>query len=135
MISRAGGVKSIAGDVILRRKDKHGQRVFRYPAHDLVSGKLDGSRISVYNNDEIYVDDAPLYYLYGFVNKAGEYPLIRTITVQQALATGGGIAPLGSDWRLRIKRRQDDGTTMEIPASLDDIVQPNDTIIVNERIF
>jgi len=135
VLSRAGGLKEGAGDVIVRRKGKHGQQVLRYPSRALVTGKLDGSRIAIYNNDEIYVDEAPFFYLYGFVNRTGQYPLLRTMTVQQALATGGGVGPLGSDWRIRIKRRQEDGTMMEIPASLDDLVQPNDTIVVNERIF
>lgn len=135
LLSRAGGVKETSGDVILRRHGKHGQQVFRYSSRALVTGKLDGSRIPIHNNDEIYVDEVPFYYLYGFVNRTGQYPLTRTMTVQQALATGGGVGPLGSDWRIRIKRRQGDGTMMEIPASLDDLVQPNDTIVVNERIF
>ena len=135
VLSRAGGLKEASGDVIVRRHGKGGQQVMRYPARALVTGKLDGSKIAIYNNDEIYVDEAPFYYLYGFVNRTGQYPLVRTMTVQQALATGGGVGPLGSDWRIRIKRRQEDGTMMEIPASLDDVVQPNDTIVVNERIF
>ncbi len=65
----------------------------------------------------------------------GEFPLIRPLTVQQALAIAGGVAPLGSEGRTFIKRKQADGQTMEVPASLDDQVQPNDTIVVNERIF
>jgi hypothetical protein len=36
---------------------------------------------------------------------------------------------------LWVKRKSADGQTMEVPASLDDEVQPSDTIIVNERIF
>ena len=44
-------------------------------------------------------------------------------------------AQLGTDWRLKIKRKAADGQTEEVPASLDDQVQPNDTIIVNERLF
>jgi protein involved in polysaccharide export with SLBB domain len=76
-----------------------------------------------------------VYYLYGYVIKPGEYPLMRTLTVQQALAAGGGIAPLGSEWRIQIKRRTPDGKVMEKSASLDDEVLPNDTIVVNERLF
>lgn len=49
--------------------------------------------------------EAGVYFLYGYVNKPGQYPLLRQLTVQQAIAAGGGIAPLGSDWRIQIKRR------------------------------
>jgi polysaccharide biosynthesis/export protein len=79
--------------------------------------------------------EAGVYYLYGYVNKPGQYPLTRQLSVQQALAAGGGISPLGSDWRIQIKRRMPDGKIMERPATLDDEVQPNDTVVVNERLF
>ena len=36
---------------------------------------------------------------------------------------------------MKIKRKQADGQTEEVPASLDDEVEPDDTIIVNERLF
>ena len=60
---------------------------------------------------------------------------MRQMSVQQALSAGGGIAPLGSDWRLQIKRKMPNGQTMEKSATLDEEVLPNDTIVVNERIF
>jgi polysaccharide biosynthesis/export protein len=61
--------------------------------------------------------------------------LTRPLTVQEAIAIGGGLSPLGSDWRIRIKRKAANGQTMEVPASLDDQVQGGDIIVVNERIF
>jgi protein involved in polysaccharide export with SLBB domain len=79
--------------------------------------------------------EAGVYYLYGYVNKPGQYPLLRQLTVQQAIAAGGGIAPLGSEWRIQLKRRMPDGTVKEKDAKLDDDVQANDTVVVNERIF
>ena len=79
--------------------------------------------------------DAGVYFLYGYVNRPGQYPLIRELTVQQALAAGGGIAPLGSEWFLQIKRRMPDGYVAVLSAHLDEVVEPNDTIIVNERLF
>jgi polysaccharide export outer membrane protein len=61
--------------------------------------------------------------------------LSRSLSVQQAIAAGGGVGPLGSDWRIEIRRRLPNGTVADQPASLDDEVQPNDTIVVNERLF
>jgi polysaccharide biosynthesis/export protein len=55
--------------------------------------------------------------------------------VRQAIALAGGVGPLGSDWwRLKI-RRTTNGVVEEITAGLDDYIIPNDTIVVNERIF
>jgi protein involved in polysaccharide export with SLBB domain len=79
--------------------------------------------------------EAGVYYLYGYVNRPGQYPLLRQMTVQQAIAAGGGIAPLGTEWRIQLKRRMPDGQLMERAAKLDDDVEPNDTVVVNERLF
>ena len=73
--------------------------------------------------------------LYGYVGHPGEFALTRPLTVQEAISIGGGLASLGSDWRIRIKRKAANGQTMEVPASLDDQVEAGDIIVVNERIF
>jgi len=36
---------------------------------------------------------------------------------------------------MKIKRKTANAETEEVPASLDDEVEPDDTIIVNERLF
>ena len=135
ILARAGGLKDTGATVVLQRQGPNGKVVKRYDGKDIVSGKVDGNHILVQNNDEIFVDLAPFYYVYGYVGKTGEFQLTRPLTVQQAIAIAGGLSQLGSDWRLKIKRRTADGQTEEVPASLDDQVQPNDTIIVNERLF
>jgi len=135
VLARAGGLRDTGATVVLQRAGPHGKIVRRFNGPDIVSGKVNGERIFVQNNDEIFVELVPFYYVYGYVGHTGEFPLIRPLTVEQAIAIAGGIAPLGTDWRMKIKRKAADGQTMEVPASLDDEVQPNDTIIVNERLF
>jgi len=135
LLARAGGVKESGGPVILRRNGPQGPVTLKYNARDLLTGKVNGDRILIRNNDEVYVDLVPFYYVYGYVGRTGEFPLVRPLTVQQAISIAGGLGPLGADWRVRIKRRQANGQTEEMPASLDDQVEPNDTIVVNERIF
>jgi len=135
VLSRAGGIREDAGasTVVVRRRGPEGARVFRFDAKSIESGE--SANFFLQNNDEVYVEQVAVYYLYGYVNKPGEYPMGRTFSVAQAIAAGGGVAPLGSDWRIEIKRRLPDGTVKDSSASLDDIVEPDDTIIVNERIF
>jgi len=41
--------------------------------------------------DTIFVQKAPLIYIYGEVQRAGAYPLAQNMTVMQALALGGGV--------------------------------------------
>ncbi len=135
ILARAGGLRDTGATVTLQRNGPQGKIVQHFNGPDILSGKVNGDRIVVQNNDEIFVEIAPFFYVYGYVGKTGEYPLVRPLSVQQAIAIAGGLAPLGSEWRMKIKRKSADGQTMEVPASLDDEVQPNDTIIVNERLF
>ena len=133
LLSRAGGVREagLGGTVTVRRRGT----VRKFDSTDVQAGRGPGADFRVANNDEIFVDLAPFYYLYGYVGRTGEFPLVRPLTVQQAISIGGGLALLGSDWRIRIKRKSGNGQTYEVPASLDDQVEAGDTIIVGERIF
>ena len=133
LLSRAGGLRDAAlgGTITLRR----GATIRKFESKDVQAGRGPGADFRIANNDEVFVDLAPFYYLYGYVNKTGEYPLLRPLTVEQAISIGGGLALLGSEWRIRIKRMSGNGQTYEVPASLDDQVEAGDTIIVSERIF
>ena len=134
LLSRAGGLRDAAlgGTVSVRRA---GGAVQKFDSKDIQAGLGPGASLRIANNDEVFVDLAPFYYIYGYVGHTGEFPLLRPITVQQAISIGGGLAVLGSEWRIKIKRKSGNGQTYEVPASLDDQVEAGDTIIVSERIF
>jgi polysaccharide export outer membrane protein len=133
LISRAGGLRDVAigGTITVRR----GATVRKFDSREVQAGHGPGANLQIANRDEIFVDLAPFFYLYGSVNLPGQFPLLRPITVQQALAIGGGLTPLGAQGRIRIKRKSGNGQTYEIPASFDDQVEAGDTIIVPRRIF
>ena len=135
LLSRAGGVRDVGvgGTITVRRA--HGAIVKTFDSKEVQAGRGPGATLLIANNDEIFVDLAPFYYIYGYVGKTGEFPLIRPLTVQEAISIGGGLAQLGSEWRIRIKRKAADGQTIDVPASLDDQVEGGDIIVVNERIF
>jgi polysaccharide export outer membrane protein len=121
--------------VVLRRRTPTGVSVQRFDVRSLLAGNPYEPNIVVQNSDDIYVEESSVYYLAGYVNKPGEYPLNRKLSVHQALVAGGGIADLGSVWGLQVKRRQQDGSFMAGPITLDDEVQPSDIIVVPERLF
>jgi polysaccharide biosynthesis/export protein len=131
-LARAGGLTKTAGTVVLRRRDGSVQR---YDVKAFLAGNPFERNVFVDNSDDIYVEEASVYYLAGYVNKPGEYPLTRKLSVHQAIVAGGGIADLGSVWGLQVKRRQRDGSFVAGPISLDDEVQPSDVIVVPERLF
>jgi polysaccharide export outer membrane protein len=85
--------------------------------------------------DTIFVQKAPLVYIYGEVQKAGAYPLARNMTVMQALAMGGGVTVRGTERGIKISRRTENGGVNRIDARLTDRVQPDDVIQVQESLF
>jgi polysaccharide export outer membrane protein len=134
ILARAGGIREDAGAATVVIHSGNGG-VRRIDAKELLAGRASfGPPLS--NNDTIYVEQGSIFYLYGYVNRPGEYPISRPgLTVRQAIAVGGGVAPLGSDWWRLLIRRRINGAIVEITPELDDLVEQNDTIIVNERVF
>src|SRR5215471_6304743 len=87
----------------------------------------DGDTISVPKADSVYVT--------GQVKNPNAYALQqKNTTVLQALSLAGGVTDRGSMSRIKIIRIVK-GDKKEIKAKLTDIVQPNDTIFVNDRLF
>lgn len=91
--------------------------------------------IRLENGDVIYVQRAPVFYIYGEVQRAGSYRLEQGMTVMQALSVGGGVTPRGTDRGLKIRRRGADGTLHTIDARLTDLVQADDVLYVRESWF
>jgi len=87
------------------------------------------------SGDTIYVEHAPVFYIYGEVIHAGAYPVKAGMTVMQAISIGGGITPRGSERRIKLRRLDTDGKTREYDASLVDVVKADDVIFVKESIF
>ena len=85
--------------------------------------------------DTIYVERAPVFYIYGEVTRSGAYPVSDHMTVMQAISVGGGITPRGSERRVKLRRTGADGKVVESDANLQDIVKADDVIFVKESIF
>src|SRR5262245_55310370 len=91
--------------------------------------------VRIENGDTIYVQRAPVFYIYGEVQRAGSYRLEPSMIVMQALSLGGGVTSRGTDRGLKIHRRQADGTVKRIDAQLTDSVLADDVIYVKESLF
>ena len=100
---------------------------------DLQIGKA-GLGIMLQAGDTVFVPKAQLIYISGMVRNAGSYVLDPGMTVQQALALAGGLNDRGSDRRITIARMVNNERVV-LKVKLTDIVQPNDTIEVGQRLF
>ena len=98
------------------------------------SGDL-SQNVEVESGDTIYVQRAPVFYIYGEVQRAGAYRLEPDMVVMHALSLGGGLTPRGTDRGLKINRRTPDGSVRKLDAKLTDRVQPDDVIYVGESLF
>lgn len=136
LLAAAGGVTPMGDDTLIVTGTRGGQpfrKVIDIPGLFLNSRGQDD--ILVQGGDTIFVNKAPVYYIYGEAQRPGPYRIERGMTVQQAVAQGGGPTPRGSLNRLRLTRVGPDGRQVETDAKLSDPVLPNDVIFVRESLF
>ena len=126
VLAAAGGVLPTGADMaIVMRNGKQQQIDVK---HKDAAFKLQGG-------DTVYIERAPVFYIYGEVTRSGAYRVEPNMTVMQAIAAGGGITPRGSDRRLKLRRAGADGKVVETDAKLSDPDKTDDVIYVKEALF
>lgn len=136
MLAAAGGVTPAGDDYAIVtgiREGKPFRKVIDIPALYLAEGSDDD--ISLKGGDTVYVHRAPMFYIYGEAQRPGAYRIERGMTVRQALAQGGGPTARGSEWWLRLHRKNAEGIVERLSPEMTDAVQPDDIIYVRESIF
>ena len=136
MLATAGGVTPTGDDVLIVTGQRQGQafrRVIDIPG--LFLNQKPEDDIVVSGGDTLYVNKAPMFYIYGEAQRPGPFRIERGMTVMQALAQGGGPTSRGSQNRLKLHRRDTTGKVIESVPQLTDAVRPEDVIYVGESIF
>ena len=124
LVAAAGGIADGGSEAVTVIRDGKSQTVSALSKDfDLKGG------------DTVYIERAPVFYIYGEVIHAGAYPVKSGMTVMQAISVGGGITPRGSERRIKLRRLEADGKTREYDASLVDVVKADDVIFVKEALF
>jgi polysaccharide export outer membrane protein len=137
VLALAGGITPGGDDnvvVMINRNGKASRTLIDVPAMYRTGDMSRNVRLE--NGDVIYVERAPQFYVSGEVQRAGAYRLEPDMTVMQAVSVGGGLTARGTLRGLEIQRRMPDGQIHELsPVRLTDLVEPNDVILVRERLF
>ncbi|MQA29571.1 MAG: hypothetical protein GEU82_06995 [Luteitalea sp.] len=147
VLTLAGPLSVNAGDevIVVRPKadrlaqgpvlpaDGSGAEVSRVDLEKLQSGQL-VEDLPLHNGDTIFIPKAEHVFVFGQVKSPGSYPVRKQTTVLQALSLAGGLSDRGSTNRIKVVRIVD-GKEKEVRVKLNDLLQPNDTIIVPERWF
>jgi polysaccharide export outer membrane protein len=136
MLAEAGGVAASGADVVIVTGLRNG-KPFRREI-DVVNMSLNGTTaddIELRGGDTLFVNRSPMFYIYGQVQRPGQYRLEKGMTVMQALADGGGMTGKGTSRGIVLHRRDGTGKVKESGASLDEDVRDQDVIYVKESVF
>jgi len=136
VLAMSGGVSPTGGDwvtVVGTRDGKPFRTEVDLPTV-FAAGKR-GEDLVVQNADVVWVDHAPMVYIYGEVQKPGAQRLERGMTVMQLLAAGGGLTQRGTEKGLQLRRRGQDGRIAATQPSMDDTLRDGDVVYVKESLF
>lgn len=136
VLALAGGITQLGHDIVtLVRQEGSAEKRVQVDVHTLLQ-QGDGTKdVPLANGDVIYVPRYPLFYIYGEVNRPGQYRIERDMTVQQALATGGGPTLRGTQRGMQLTRKQGGGAPVTREADPAEPVRPDDVIFVRESYF
>ena len=137
VLAQAGGVvANQASDEVVVVGTRDGQafrKVIDLP--EVLDGRRRYDDIVLQGGDVIYVERAPVVYIYGEVQRPGQLRLDRGMTLLQGLAAGGGLTQRGTDRGIRIHRRNEAGQVEEIQPRMTDTLRAGDVIFVRESLF
>lgn len=136
MLATAGGLLPSGADVVTLVGTRNGRSIkldIDMPAI-LQSGKAELD-LPVENGDIIYADRAPTAYIYGEVQRPGQFKLERGMSLMQALAQSGGLSARGTQRGIKVHRRDANGTVVILDMGLNDTVGRDDVIYVKESLF
>jgi polysaccharide export outer membrane protein len=136
MLASAGGISADGADVVIVTGTRDG-KPFRREV-DVVKMSQSASSaddLELQGGDTNFVNRAPVFFVYGQVQRPGSYRLEKGMTVMQALATGGGITGKGSSRSVVLHRRDANGKLQESTIKLDAEIRDQDVIYVKESLF
>lgn len=136
MVAQAGGVVVGGGDIVTLAGTRNGKPIkldIDLPAI-LQAGKNELD-LPVENGDILFVDRAPSAYIYGEVQKPGQFRVERGMSLMQALAQAGGLTPRGTERGIKLHRRDASGNVAIIEPRMNEPVQRDDVIYVKESLF
>jgi polysaccharide export outer membrane protein len=126
LIARAGGARSGSDTLTVTAPD--GQ-IREYSLRAITTSASPDPVVAP--GSKVFVQPAPIFYVYGQVGSAGAFPLEPGMTLRNALARAGGPSALGTMKKVKVYR----GETIISKPDMNMRVSAGDTIHVGERIF
>lgn len=136
VLAMAGGIAAGGADVAILMSQRDGRPVrSEIDIAAMFLANRPEEDVPIRAGDTLYVHRAPVFYIYGQVQRPGHYTVERGMTVAQALAKGGGLTLRGTEKGLRLQRRDASGVIQTIEPRLEEPVHPDDLLFVRESLF
>ncbi|MBN8486331.1 MAG: polysaccharide export protein EpsE, partial [Burkholderiales bacterium] len=137
VLALAGGtISQLGGDLVTvvgSRNNQPFRRVVDLPRVFNSASRDDD--LVLQGDDVVYVERAPLIYIYGEVQRPGQLRLERGMTLLQGLAAGGGLTLRGTEKGIRVHRRGSDGQVQVLQPDMTETLRDGDVIYVRESLF
>ena len=127
IMARVGGVQDRAADYLIVRPETGPEK--RYQIDRLAMGDASEDPFVV-PGDKIYIPVAEVFYISGQVSSPGNFPMKTGMSLREAIARAGGLTESGTDKGILVTRA---GKTTKMDSSAK--IQPNDVLVVRERLF
>lgn len=137
LISRAGGLTPNAGASVRIRHEKplNGQQEVLVDLNELLGQPSANVDVILANNDNVFVSKAGLVYVTGEVSKPDAYKIKEGTSIIQAITMAGGFSKLASKNKVKLVRTVEGQETVIERVPMNELVQPNDVIVVPESFF
>ena len=140
VISNAGGITPNAADIlfiqrkVLRPEGRSEDVTITVDLNKLLERGDISTNINVKDGDSIYVPRAAFVYVSGEVKSPGAYKITKGLTVLRSITIAGGFTQKAAKNDTAIVRKSATGES-SIPAKMEDLVLPDDIIVVPESFF
>lgn len=128
IMARVGGVQDRGADYVIIRPATGPEK--RLQIDKMSTGDASQDPF-VTPGDKIFVPLAEVFYISGQVNNPGNFPMRTGMTLREAIARAGGLGESGTDKGILVTRGGGKPVKMDASAK----VEPNDVIVVRERLF
>ena len=91
--------------------------------------------VPVAGGDRLYIPRAEYFYIYGQVQRPGQYRLERNMTLSRAVSAAGGLTARGTERRATVKRRDAQGKEDEYSLRDSDVLKADDVLVIKESWF
>ena len=137
MLAIAGGIAPTGADVVVLNGYRAGKPIsVEIDIPRLLLNAQFEQNIALQGGDILYVHRAPVFYIYGEIQRPGSYRLDRDMTVRHALALAGGITLRGTERGLRLHRRDENGKMIHlVEPNHDTLVRHDDVIFIRASLF